>query len=141
MLIAGLRRPDRIQAICAVQYLVNVLEKIKAPYSMEQQSRPGGPPAPQKPTPARPRPTTFWLVLPLIVAFVLATFYFSDQHSGRSRIPYGFFLEQLKAGNIAEAHAMAPRFAARFRKFPRSLKKKQASPNRLTRCKRNSTRM
>ena len=75
---------------------------------MDQQSGPGGSPAPQKPTPAQPRPTTFWLVLPLIVAFVMAVFFLTGEQAGRSHISYGFFLEQLNAGNIEEARHQRP---------------------------------
>jgi cell division protease FtsH len=85
---------------------------------MEQQSGPGGPSTPQKPMPARPRPTTFWLVLPLIVAFVLAAFYFSGEQSRRSRISYGFFLKQLNEDNIAAARVNGSRIRGTFKEVP-----------------------
>jgi cell division protease FtsH len=85
---------------------------------MDQQPRPGGPPAPQNPGPVRPRPTTFWLVLPVIVASVFAVFYLTSDQTRRSRIPYGFFLEQLKADNVSQVRINNAKIRGSFKKIP-----------------------
>jgi len=85
---------------------------------MDQQRVPGGPPAAQKPNPQRPRPAAFWLMLPLVAAFLMAVFYFTGDQTRRSRIPYGFFVEQLKADNIAEARVNGAKIRGRFKKIP-----------------------
>ncbi len=101
---------------------------------MDQQRVPGGPPAAQKPNQQRPRPAAFWLMLPLVAAFLMAVFYFTGDQTRRSRIPYGFFVEQLKADNIAEARVNGAKIRGRFKTIPEappadsSAGKKSATP-------------
>ena len=58
------------------------------------------PPEPKRPLP-RPRMTSPTLVFVLIAILMLGSWIAIDRARTRSAIPYGFFIEQLEAGNIA----------------------------------------
>ena len=85
---------------------------------MDQQRTPGGPAAPQKPLPPRPRPAAFWLILPLIVTGMMLVFYYTGDQGQRSKIDYGFFLQELNKNNVAEAVANGAKIRGTFKKIP-----------------------
>ncbi|MES1213403.1 MAG: ATP-dependent zinc metalloprotease FtsH [Singulisphaera sp.] len=85
---------------------------------MDQQRTPGGPAAPQKSTPPRPRPAAFWLILPLIVAGMMLVFYNFGEQTQRSKIDYGFFLQQLNDNNIADVVVNGAKIRGTFKKIP-----------------------
>ena len=85
---------------------------------MDQQPAPGGQPGQQKPVPMRPRATTFSLVLGLILLSIMAVFYFGGDQTRRSKIEYGFFVEQLKAGNVEKVRISGGEVRGTFKKVP-----------------------
>ena len=61
---------------------------------------PNGDPPSTKPVAGRPRPSGTFLFMLLVLALVLGIMYFHQGAEPRSRITYGVFREQLRAGNI-----------------------------------------
>ncbi len=69
---------------------------------MENQPAGAGP-TPDKQAPQRPRPTPSLLVLLLFALVIGSMLYFGGEGTKRTEITYGKFVEELKAGNVAEA--------------------------------------
>ena len=73
---------------------------------------------PEAPKPAVPPPRAQFsnqtLMVILIVGMLLLAATFITRFGGRSEISYGFFLEQLEAGNIADAHINGLEVTGRF---------------------------
>ncbi|HEY4308076.1 MAG TPA: ATP-dependent zinc metalloprotease FtsH [Pirellulales bacterium] len=85
---------------------------------MDQQRTPGGPTAPQKAQPPRPRPAAFWLILPLIITGMLLVFYYIGDPTARSEVKYGFFLTELKEDNVSKVVVNGARIRGAFKKIP-----------------------
>jgi hypothetical protein len=64
---------------------------------------PQPPTAPPTPTAPRPRFNNSFLIAVLIGLMGLSVVFWVMENVNRAQISYGYFLEQLNAGNIAEA--------------------------------------
>jgi len=91
---------------------------------MENQPSGGGPaperPAPEKPTAERPdaqrpRPGSTWFFLVLAVLMLASMLYYSSEGSKRVEISYGKFIEELKAGHVAEVSVSNQRISGKLK--------------------------
>ncbi|HVX64323.1 MAG TPA: ATP-dependent metallopeptidase FtsH/Yme1/Tma family protein, partial [Pirellulales bacterium] len=88
-------------------------------------------PAPDKQAAQRPRPTPSFMVLLLFALVIASMLYFGGESAKRTEISYGKFVEELKAGNVAEATVGSREIYGKFKPgYPKPEKEKRAEKGR-----------
>jgi cell division protease FtsH len=94
---------------------------------MSMDNQPAGTgPAPDKQAAQRPRPTPSFMVLLLFALVIASMLYFGGESAKRTEISYGKFVEELKAGNVAEATVGSREIYGKFKPgYPKPEKEKR----------------
>src|SRR6185437_7390098 len=86
---------------------------------MENQPAGGGPmperPVPERPEPQRPRSSIPWMIIVLAVALFASALFFKGESGKPEEISYGKFVEELKAGHVAEASVSNQKILGKFK--------------------------